>query len=294
MNRVYSKELVQAWKKALIDTYGFEEYMDFLIQPTITGSKYLTYLPMLNYTDRTSDQVSDLLELAKDQNYQIRTLNPTYKEFKELDTVTLRILLKTYDEEELIKSYRKLAQRSIKKDRKNNKIEIKIDHDLDLFYALISAMYKDHGTPIFPKQFIINLHKYLGNKIHFYTFIEDSEVLGSYMVFVDNKILTFQLGGILNKFKKRHNGYYFQHKILVDIISKYDIDIVDFGRSGYNSGTYFFKTRFGAEPVKIDILTNHQKNVYQSYKLAAEIWKKLPKPLTDLIGPKLTKYLVDL
>ncbi|BCD67692.1 GNAT family N-acetyltransferase [Nitratiruptor sp. YY09-18] len=294
MNRAYSKELIDLWKKAIKDTYRLEEYMDFLIQPTITGSKYLTYLPMINYTDRTSDEAEDLLELAKEQNYQIRLLNPYYQDFKDFDTVTLRMPITTKDEEELIKSYRKLAKRSINKDRKNGGIKVKIDNNIDLFYDIIATIYKDHGTPIFPKEFLYNLKKYLDERLHFYTFFEDDEILGGYMVFVDNKILTLQLGGILNNFKKRHNGYYFHHKVIMNMLENHDIEIVDFGRSGYNSGTFFFKTRFGANPVKIDILSSEQKNVYQSYQLAATIWKKIPKPITDFVGPKLTKYLVDL
>ncbi len=291
MHRVYSKELIEAWKRALIETYGFEEYMDFLIQPTLTGKKYLTYLPHINYTDRTTDQIDDLLEIAKDTNYHIRVLNPHYRDFKDDDTVTLR--MHVTDSDSLLKGYKRLARRSILQCKKSQNISFK-KNEIEKFYSIIKAVYKRHGTPIFPPSLLYNLQKTLQNKIEFFIFYYHATPVAGYMIFIDQQILTFQIGGMLQSFKTAHAGYYLYHTIIVDILQRHSIDIVDFGRSPYNGGTYFFKTRFGAQPIKIDIITHDTKNIYKAYTLAANIWKRLPSALTDRIGPKLTKYLVDL
>ncbi len=294
MNRVYSKELIQSWKQALIDTYGFEEYMDFLIQPTFTNT-YLTYLPHINYTDRERDNIADLLELAKESNYQIRILNFAYKDFKEFDTVTLRLNVKgCKNAQDLKKMYKKLAKRSINRDKRKYHLTIKRNNDIELFYAIISSIYKDHGTPIFPKELLVNLKKYMEHNLNFHIFYDKKEPIGGFMSFFDNKILTFQMGGLLKQYKKIYSGYYLQHLLIIENMENFDIEVVDFGRSPYNGGTYFFKTRFGAKPVKIDILTNRTKNIYQTYSFASAIWKRLPKSLANTIGPKITKYLVDL
>ena len=293
MNRLYSPELIKAWKQALIDTYRFEEYMDFLIQPSFTTT-YLTYLPHINYTDRKSDNIDDLLELAKESNYQIRTLNFFYKDFKDFDTVTLRLPIQGKNEEEIKKGYKKLAKRSINRDKRKYHLTIKKNDNIDLFYNIISSIYKDHGTPIFPKELLVNLKKYIENNLNFHIFYDKNELIGGYMSFVDNKMLTFQMGGLLHKYKKKYAGYYLQHLLIMEHMEKFDIEIVDFGRSPYNSGTYFFKTRFGATPVKIDIITNKTKNIYTTYSLASAIWKRLPTSITNTLGPQLTKYLVDL
>ena len=69
--------------------------------------------------------------------------------------------------------------------------------------------------------------------------------------------------------------------------------IFDYGRSGYGGGTYEFKTRWGAVPVKIDVLTPRQQEVYSKYKLASVLWKRLPRVAVDTVGPRLCRYLPD-
>ncbi len=292
MSRLYSKDLVQAWKRALIDTYGFEEYMDFIVQPSF-GKKYLSYLPQINYTDREASDVKDLLELAKESHYQIRVLNFSYDDFKDFDTVTMRLDVRGKSVEEIKKGYKRLAKRAIAKHEKLP-ITMKKNSDIHLFFDIVASIYKDHGTPVFPKSLLFHLKNHIGESINFYIFFNHNEPIGGYMSFVDNKILTLQIGGLLNRYKEQHSSYYLQHLVVVDNVENNEIEVVDFGRSPYNGGTYFFKTRFGAKPVKIDILSSDTKNIYEAYTFAANIWKKIPRPITDTIGPKLTKYLVDL
>ena len=97
------------------------------------------------------------------------------------------------------------------------------------------------------------------------------------------------------------NRKYFEFKpyyalfwqIITDCIKK-KITIFDFGRSTYLNNNYKFKIQWGAYPVKICNLTNSKAKITGKYKLASFIWKKLPTKLTDFIGPKLAKYVLDL
>ena len=298
IQRTYSQKLISDWKKALQATFGYKEYMDLLIQPTF-GSKYLTYLPLINYTDKTSQQIEDLLELAKENPYLIRTLNFEYREFKEYDPVTLRIDIKDKTLEEIMKGYKKLAKRSVNKEKRLGRYRVKTAQECglknppDLFYTILQDIYKKHGTPIFPKSWLENLQTHLED-VDFFFLCEGSEPVGGVMFFYDNGIATLQYGGIFSHKSDNTNGYAMYQGVIEHIFEHKDVDIIDFGRSPYNVGTYFFKTRFGAYPVKIDLHTHQEKNIYSKYRLAANIWKKLPAPITDYLGPKLTKYLVDL
>ncbi len=291
----YSKELIGLWKKALIDTYGFEEYMDFIVQPTFT-SKYLSYLPLLNYTDRSSNDIGDLLELAKENHYQIRTLNFEYNDFKKHDTVTLRLNIEDHDIKSIQKGYKKLARRHVNKEIKVGRYHLKREKKyLDIFYDILKDIYKRHGTPILPKLFFENLLKQLDEKIDiFILFDRADEPVAGVLFFYDNSIATLMYGGVYHHRNDHSTGYYLYHESIAHLIEKEDISIIDFGRSPYDGGTYFFKTRFGAKPVKIDIHTDTQKDIYSAYSLASRIWQKLPSTITETLGPKLTKYLVDL
>jgi len=292
--KTYSKKLIQAWKRAIINTYGFEEYMDFVVQPSFT-KKYLSYLPLLNYTDRESDKIKDLLELAKDNHYQIRTLNFNYKDFKDHDTVVLRLDIKDKTIEEIKRGYKKLAKRSVNKELKLNRYELKESKEyLDYFYEVLKDIYHKHGTPILPKRFFKNLIEELGENLDIFILFEKDKVVGGVLFFYDNSIATLQYGGVIQERSEPTTGYFLYHKIIEYLLEKEGIDIIDFGRSPYNGGTYFFKTRFGATPVKIDIHTSDKVDIYSAYSLASKVWKKLPYALTDRVGPILTKYLVDL
>ena len=73
----------------------------------------------------------------------------------------------------------------------------------------------------------------------------------------------------------------------------------DFGRSSADSGTYRFKAQWGAKP--------HQLHWYYwtaagqqipelnpdnpKFKAAIAVWKRMPVPMTKLIGPPIVKYL---
>ncbi len=296
VKRTYSKEFIELWKAALQDTYNFEEYMDFLIQPSF-GKRYLSYLPLLNYTDRTSDNITDLLELAKEQHYQIRTLNFDYTDFKDHDTVTLRLDIKDKTIEEIKSGYKKLAKRNINKELKLNRYILKEDKEyIDIFYEILKDIYHKHGTPLLPKAFIQNLHDRLGDRLDIFVVFnkQNHKPVGGVLFFYDNGIATLQYGGILQQHNDATTGYFMYHSLIEFLIQKEGIDIIDFGRSPYNGGTYFFKTRFGAKPIKIDIHTSDKKDIYAAYSLASQIWRRLPIYITDFIGPKLTKYLVDL
>lgn len=73
----------------------------------------------------------------------------------------------------------------------------------------------------------------------------------------------------------------------------------DFGRSSNDAGTYRFKLQWGAKPAQLywhyclqgnDVLPQLNPN-NPKYKLAINVWKKLPLPVTTTVGPMLAKNL---
>jgi hypothetical protein len=73
----------------------------------------------------------------------------------------------------------------------------------------------------------------------------------------------------------------------------------DFGRSTPNEGTYKFKEQWGAKPEPLNWFyislegTNAENPISEDskFQLASEIWKKMPVPVTRVIGPKIRKYI---
>ena len=68
-----------------------------------------------------------------------------------------------------------------------------------------------------------------------------------------------------------------------------DCEVFDFGRSGYLSGTYEFKRKWGAAPVPIvertETRLRYAKVNYGLSQAVSKGWRLLPKPLTSRLGP---------
>lgn len=297
-NIVFTKSFVSKFTRAINRLYQYETYMDFLVVPSITGTKILSYLPLLNYTDKISDEIEDLKELAKDNNFQIRSLNFQYDQFKPNDTVTMRLFMngKTSDDiltQNIKGNTRREIQNSIKKYDYSFKYG-NAKKDIDDFYINFSDVMHEHGTPAFHKTFFYNLANEFQNDILFFNAYDKDRVISSMCVFIDNDIAWYAWGATERSYKRNRAGYFLNWQAVKYLCDEKNIKIFDFGRSPYGSGTFGYKSHFGALPVKIDIISSQPEDIYSKYSLASKIWKHLPKSVVNYLGPKLCKYLVDL
>jgi len=297
-NITFSIDFIKDFRNLLKDFYNYGEYMDFLIIPSlVSGKKTLRYLSLLSYTDRDINNIEDLKELSKDTDFQIRVLDFNSNELQDGDTVTMRLDIKDKSSEQILSDmkskYRKIIKNSI---RKNNFI-FKYGRDKNMiedFYKIFSYVMKKHGTPALDKKLFFLFTEKLQERVIFYNCYDEEKIISAYCVFLDEKIAYGSWGGTLDSYRDKLLGHFSYWSIIKHLCSYKNIEIFDFGRSPYNSGGYIFKHRFGAYPIKIETISSEQKDIYSKYSFASNIWKKLPKNITDFIGPKLCKYLVDL
>ncbi len=294
----FSPSFLEKFTTAINKVYHYKKYMDYLIVPSLLGKKTLSYLPIVNYTDRTSNNLTDLLELAKDNSYNIKVLNFLYKEFKANDTVAMRLDIGNKNSEQLFQTCMKSRCRnkirnSIKKYdyifRCGNSIK-----DIDDFYNIFTSTMHKHGTPPLDKKLFIYLSEEFIDDILFCNVYDKEKVIASMCIIIDDELAWYGWGGVDSNYNRNLAGYFIYWQALKYICDNKDVKIFDFGRSSYGGGTYNFKSQFGAYPVKIDIISSQNEDIYSKYSLASKIWKKLPKSVVDFIGPKLCKYLVDL
>ncbi len=291
-NNVFSLNFINLFKKSLVKTYQYEQYMDFLIVPSPTFSKTLSYVPLLSYTDRLSNNIKDLLELAKENNFQIKTLDFDCCDFKKDDPVTMRLYIK--DKKDIIGYYKSRTRGYVRKAlKKDYELKEGINH-IDDFYKILKQTYKKHGTPLLPKNLFLNIHNHLKEKFHLFVLYKNCKPVATMLVLEDKHLFWYGWGGVLKEYSCQLAGYAIYHLVIDKCIKDYQVKIFDFGRSPYKGGTYQFKSNFGAKPIKIDIKQKKEKNIYKTYKTASILYKKLPFCISDKIGPILTKYLVDL
>ena len=123
-------------------------------------------------------------------------------------------------------------------------------------------------------------------------FYYKGEIVGGLIFLIDEEVIMGEWLAVDDKYKRDFLVSFMLYKNIKEVL-KYNKKILDLGRSGYESGTYFFKNSFGAYPVKIDMISSKQENIYSKFELASKIWKKLPKFMVDFLGPKIAGHLKE-
>jgi len=291
--KTHSKTFVNQWKKLLQEHFGYEEYMDFLVVRTILGKRILSYMPLLNYTDRLHQSIDDLLELSRDNNFSIRTLSEA-QIFNVNEPVTMRLNIREKSFDELMQSsIVSKCRNQIRKSKKSDlDIQIGIKSNLiDDFYKLFSEAMHNYGTPVFSKSFFEKLHKYIETK--YLVVYKDTKPVAALIMIYDESLAWIPWAASSKKYSQYcPNHFLYMNAIMLSVED--GKEIFDFGRSSYGGHTYKFKSQWGAKPVAIKIVSSSTTDLYSKYEFASKIWKKLPRSVVNIIGPKLVKYLEDL
>lgn len=296
MTITHSSHFIRQFSEVLQSRFGYEAYMEFMIVPSLFSKPVLSYLPLLNYTDRLYDDVDDLLELAKESDYLIRVLNPSQQQFVADEPVAMRLDITSSKREDLILLARSRCRNKIRNASKKFHYTLKSGREhIEAFYMILSQTYHRHGTPILPKALFYDLQDSFGEElVYFVAYDETGAPAAAMSVFVDEKLAWYAWGGVEESFTQKLAGYYIYFEVLATIAEKFDIAVFDFGRSPYEGSTYRFKSQFGARPVKIELLKPDDDDLYSKYAFAAKIWQKLPVGIVQRLGPRLTRYLADL
>ncbi len=293
-NVTFSGEFIAKWRFFLKELYDYSFHEEFAVVPSLWRKKTYSYLPLVNYTDRTSEQAGDLLDKVKGENYQIRVLNFKYRDFQKNDTVTMRIDLNKTDIEELFSTaLSKRNKRYIRQIDTQEALMRKGDSSdlISDFYDILSDVMHRHGTPVFSKRLFFTLPGTFAAT--YYVVYRKDVPVSAAVVIDDEKISWIPWSGTHTKYRDSRPGLIMYWETIKDAFQKKKL-IYDFGRSSYGSGPYVYKSRWGAVPVKIDILQPKVGNVYRKYSYASSVWKKIPSGAARWLGPKICKYLSDL
>ena len=207
----------------------------------------------------------------------------------------LDILNKSSDN--IFKNFTTKNRNIVKNSIRRNKFRLKKGNTkefIDDFYKVFAQIMYKHGTPVYDKNLFFYLVDTLQEDVCFYIVYEEGNLVAAMCMIFDKDIAWYPWGGVFEQYNKKSAGYYMYWKMIEDVVSMKRFKVIDFGRSGFGGGTYKFKKKFGTYPVKIDILKDKEFDIYSKYSFASNIWKKLPKNLVDVVGPKLCKYLEDL
>jgi hypothetical protein len=290
---VLTTRFCQRWSELLRRLYGYRFEGPFAMVPGMLGRGVLSYLPLLNYADVDLEQARALAERARGRPYQIRVLNPAYRDFRKNETVTMRIDMRG---KSLDNVYREIGPRIrryiLEKEREGYVLRVGNGRELVRgFYEVFREIMPRVGTPVFP----IRLFELLVEmfEARYYVVFKGDTMTAACVVLYDDTIAWMPWGGPRDAFVEQRPALLINWGAIQEAHAA-GKGILDLGRSGYESGTYVFKTRFGAVPTKIDIMMPRAENPYAKYDLISRVWARLPGSIVNVAGPPLCRYLADL
>lgn len=201
--------------------------------------------------------------------------------------------------EDLLKSFSPKLRSQIRRGEKDGMTSRIGGIDLlDEFYSVFSRNMRELGTPVYGKQWFAEILS---------AFPKDAKIC---VVSIQGRPLA---AGLVYGFRRtieipwassdRRYSRMAPNMMLYGSVLKYACEqgyqVFDFGRSSKDSGTYRFKEQWGAKPVQLrwyywlhdgDRLPElNPQN--PKYGLAIEMWKRLPLPIANWLGPNISKYL---
>lgn len=169
---------------------------------------------------------------------------------------------------------------------------------LDHFWNIYAHSVHALGSPVYPRRLFHAIAKQFGKECELLTIWKDEvPVAGVLTLFFEEQVLPYYGGALSDALSYAVNDFMYWE--LLCHAAKAGFRTFDFGRSREGTGAYHFKRHWGFEPVPLPyqyILTESARMPDLSpsnpkMRLAVRAWKRLPLPLTKLIGPRLTRYL---
>ncbi|QDH34761.1 FemAB family XrtA/PEP-CTERM system-associated protein [Porphyrobacter sp. YT40] len=170
--------------------------------------------------------------------------------------------------------------------------------DLAAHYACFSASVRNLGTPVFPKALFRVMLEAFPSHSDILTVWQGDRPLASVLSFYHaGAVLPFWGGGVFEARAARANEVMYYE--LMRHARRQGMTRFDFGRSKTGSGPFAFKKNWGFEPVPLTYAAwtapgAPPRNIDPtdaSYSRKIALWKRLPLPVANTVGPWIARGL---
>ena len=180
-----------------------------------------------------------------------------------------------------------------------NGLRSEIDRSVDRFFALYADNVHRHGTPPFARRYFASLQRVFGDACEVLTVLDadnrpQSGVLSFYF---RDEVLPYYAGDTADARELAAND--FKYWELMRRAAERGIKVFDYGRSKVGTGSFDFKKNWGFEPsplayeyqlLKRDAVPQNNP-LNPKYRAFIALWRKLPRPVANAIGPHIVRNL---
>jgi FemAB-related protein (PEP-CTERM system-associated) len=167
------------------------------------------------------------------------------------------------------------------------------------FFDVYSRSVRQLGTPVFPRQLFINGLRHFGSDCKIFSVHWQGKLVAAvWTLFYKDEVVPY-FGGSIREYN-RFAVNNFMYGMLIRYGCENGYKIFDFGRSKKGTGSFDFKKRWGMTMSELPyeyLLVRKQSMPDTSplnpkFSKAIQIWQRLPLPLTQVIGPLVSKHLI--
>ena len=173
-----------------------------------------------------------------------------------------------------------------------------LDDGWERVYNTYAESVRNLGTPVFSAKYFRILREVFKNDCRVMMITHEGlDVAGLMSFYFKDQVLPYYAGSYESA--KTHKAHDFMYWELMRRSSDEGIRLFDFGRSKADTGPYLFKKGWGFEPeplhyeyylVEADAIPELNPN-NPKYKIFIDVWKKLPLPIANRLGPLLSRSL---
>jgi FemAB-related protein (PEP-CTERM system-associated) len=174
-----------------------------------------------------------------------------------------------------------------------------IDDSIERFFPLYADNVHRHGTPPFPKRYFAALADTFGRDHQVLTVLDagDRPVASAFLFYFRDEIIPYYVGDCPAARELAANDFMYW-EIIRHAVAR-GCRTFDWSRSKKGTGSFEFKRTWGFEPqpLRYEYLLVKGKRVPEHnplnprYRLLIRLWRQLPLPVANLIGPHIVKSL---
>ncbi len=189
-------------------------------------------------------------------------------------------------------------QRAMVRKGIQKQLQVQIDADADRMYAIYSESVRNLGTPVFSRRYVRLLRDTFSDRCEVLTVLHDRLPVASVLSFYfRDEVLPYYGGSTPAARGVAANDFMYWQ--VMERARERGAKIFDFGRSKRGTGSFDFKTHWGFDPEPLCyeyflVKAREIPNVSPTnakYAGLIGLWRRLPVPVTRLIGPPIARHL---
>lgn len=180
----------------------------------------------------------------------------------------------------------------------DNGLTSEIDEGVDRLHHIYADSVRQLGTPVFSKRYFKLIKDKFGPSCDVVTILHKGRPISSVMSFYfRDEVMTYYGGGLRDA--RNLAGNDFMYWEVMRRACERGVRLFDFGRSKIGTGAYNFKRTWGfkPDPLVYEFLPVKKREIPENnplnpkYSRAIELWRRLPLPVTKLIGPAIVRSI---